>query len=222
MIDWQQLFQQAAHVLPGVSSTREWAAGFGVWAPILLVAVQAATVVVVPVPAGPVTLADVALFGAWPGFAMGMAGTVAGSVAAFLLGRSYGRPLVRRLGGRKAASRRVGGSDGMWLLPVLTLPVPLGGDIACFVAGLSTMRLRRFALLATLGRIPGTTLGVLMASGLATGSLWWLVLGLVGFAALFTVARYHRPLRAWAYRRRGRTTPESPRASSRTPARSLP
>lgn len=169
----------------------EWAAGFGAWAVVLLVVVQAATVVIAPVPAGPLTLAEVALFGAWPGWAMGMIGTVTGSVAAFLLGRRYGWPLVRRLGGARAAGV-LGGSDGMWLLPVLTLPVPLGGDLACFAAGLCDVRLRRFALLATLGRIPGTTLGVLMSSGLTGGSPWWLVLGLLGVAALLAAVRYRR------------------------------
>ncbi|MBA8827243.1 putative membrane protein YdjX (TVP38/TMEM64 family) [Saccharopolyspora lacisalsi] len=191
MIDFQQLFQQAGHVLPDASAVRVWAAGLGAWAPVLLVMLQAASVVVAPVPAGPFTFAEVALLGAWPSWVTGVVGTVVGSVAAFMLGRRCGWPLVHRLGGTRVTGA-LGGSDGMWLLPVLALPIPLGGDVACFAAGLCDMRLRRFALLATVGRVPGTTLGVLMSSGLTTGSPWWLVIGALGSAALFAVARHRR------------------------------
>lgn len=165
------------------------------WAPIALLLIQAATVVVIPVPAGPVTVLNTVLFGPWAGFGNSLAGTVVGSTAAFLLGRRYGGPLLRRIASERALNRydgRLATSDGMWLLPVLSVPVPVGGDLACFVAGLCSVRTRRFVAVVTAGRVPGTALGVLMATGVSRGSVVWLGAGLVVLAVLATLARYRR------------------------------
>lgn len=185
-----------------VSSVRDWSGAAGFWVCAVLFVLQATTVVVIPVPAAPFVLANVTVAGPWPGFALSLVATVAGSVVAFLLGRRYGRKLVRRLGGSRAAPERRHGetSDGLWLLPVLCVPVPLGGDVACFLAGTAGVRLRRFAVLASLGRIPGIALGTLLASGMTTGSAVWLIAGMAGFAVLFTAARYHRTFVRWARR----------------------
>ena len=113
-------------------------------AALALVLAQAMAVLVVPMPAWPVTAADVVLYGPWVGFGLSYAGTMIGSVAAFSLGRRFGWRLVRRLGKAAKYADWAGGSDGLWLVPLLALPVPAGGDVGCFMAGLSDIRLQRF------------------------------------------------------------------------------
>jgi uncharacterized membrane protein YdjX (TVP38/TMEM64 family) len=146
--------------------------GFGVWVPIVFFSIQAAWVVVPLVPAGPITLVGVAVFGPWLGFVLTLLGAFAGSVSAFLLARRFSRPLVARLVGEKTLEKHAGkmGPDGKWMLVTLMMPLPTVGDAACALAGLSKISLGRFAVLNLLGRIPYTTLTVLLASGLTIGS----------------------------------------------------
>lgn len=160
--------------------------GFGIWAPVVFFVAQAVQVLASVLPGGPLTLAGAAAFGPWLAFALSLSGAAAGSVAALLLGRRFGRPMVARLVGGEILDSYAGkmGSDGWWLIPVLLLPLPAGGDAVCAVAGLSGISLGRFALLMTLGRVPGTALGVLTATGLATGSLGLLAAGGLALALL--------------------------------------
>jgi uncharacterized membrane protein YdjX (TVP38/TMEM64 family) len=170
-------------------------------APAAFFLLQAAQVVVALVPAAPLTLAGVAAFGPWVGFAIALSGAVAGSLAALLLGRRFGRPMVARLAGKKALEGNagtIGGADGLWILPLLFLPLPVGGDAVCAVAGLSPISLRRFLVLVAVGRLPNTALNVLLGSGLASGSAALLVGGvaaqalLVGAALLYMRRRRRR------------------------------
>jgi uncharacterized membrane protein YdjX (TVP38/TMEM64 family) len=146
--------------------------GFEVWVPIVFFSIQAARVVVPLVPAGPITLVGVAVFGPWLGFVLTLLGAFAGSVSAFLLARRFSRPLVTRLVGEKTLDKHAGkmGPDGKWMLVALMMPLPTVGDAVCALAGLSKISLGRFAVLNLLGRIPYTTLTVLLASGLTIGS----------------------------------------------------
>jgi uncharacterized membrane protein YdjX (TVP38/TMEM64 family) len=146
--------------------------GFGVWVPIAFFSIQAARVVVPLVPAGPITLVGVAVFGPCLGFVLTILGAFVGSVSAFLLARRFSRPLVARLVGEKTLEKHAGkiSPDGKWMLVTLMMPLPTVGDAACALAGLSKISLGRFAGLNLLGRIPYTTLTVLLASGLTIGS----------------------------------------------------
>lgn len=170
--------------------------GFGPWGPILFFVLQAVQVVVALIPAAPVTVAGVATYGPWWGFALSLFGAVAGSVVAFFMGRRFGKPMVSKLVGEQVVDKYAGkmSPNGLWMLVVLMLPIPAGGDAVCSLAGLSEMPLGRFVVLNTIGRIPYTALAVLAASGLMSGSTSLLigagiVLGLLGIAAFFYVRR---------------------------------
>ncbi len=185
-------------------SIREFVEGFGAWAPLTFLLIQAAQVVAGPVPAAPVIVAGSALFGFWKGLALSMAGVVTGSVCAFLLGRRFGHPLLRALHGEEVLARHHAiptGSDGWWLLMVLLLPIPAGGDAACALAGLSNISLRRFILIVSVGRLPGTVLAAFVGSGLVSGHApAAIAAGLTGLALVGVTIRYRRRLEAWLMR----------------------
>lgn len=151
---------------------RAFSESFEVWTPVVFFLIQAIRVVVPLVPAGPVTLAGVAVFGPWWGFALSLLGAFVGSVSAFLLARRFNHPLVARLVGEKILEKYAGkvSADGRWMLVTLMVPLPAVGDAVCTLAGLSEISLRRFAVLNLVGRIPYTALTVLLASGLTIDS----------------------------------------------------
>lgn len=170
----------ARDLLASSGRLREYLGGFGAWAPAGFFLVQGAQVVVSVIPAAPVTAAGVAAFGPWTGFALALGGALFGSLVAFLLGRRFGTPVVVRLVGRRALDRyaeKLAGGGGFWIVPVLLLPLPVGGDAVCALAGLTKIPPGRFLALSLVGRTPGTFLNVLLASGLATGSVALLAAG---------------------------------------------
>ena len=182
-------------------ATKEFVEGFGAWSLVAFFSIQAAQVVAGPLPAAPVIVAGSALFGFWKGLALSMAGVVTGSVCAFLLGRCFGHPLLRLLHGEETLARHHAiptSSDGSWLLMVLLLPIPAGGDAACALAGLSSISLRRFIVVVSVGRLPGTALAAFVGAGLVSGHAPVAVAaGLTGLALVGVTFRYRRRLEAW-------------------------
>ena len=85
-------------------------------------------------------------------------------------------------------------ADGWWMLVALMLPLPVGGDAVCALAGLSEISPRRFVVLNVIGRIPFTALAVLAASGLTNRPP--LLLAVAGVVLVLVLA-------AFIYVRRG-------------------
>jgi uncharacterized membrane protein YdjX (TVP38/TMEM64 family) len=191
----------AQEIFAFTSSLQEFVAGFGSWSLLVFLGIQATQVVAGPVPAGPVIVAGSALFGFWKGLALSLAGIVGGSVLAFLLGRRFGLRLLRRFVGEELIAKHrlaPGNSDGWWLLMVLLLPIPAGGDAACALAGLSSISLRRFMIMVSIGRLPGTALAAFVGAGLMSGRLVApIAAGLTALAVLGVSLRYRRRLEAW-------------------------
>jgi uncharacterized membrane protein YdjX (TVP38/TMEM64 family) len=195
------LLDGARDIFSSPGSVKEFVEGFGAWSLMAFLLVQAAQVVAGPVPAAPVIVAGSALFGFWKGLALSMTGVVSGSVCAFLLGRRFGHPLLRVLHGEETLARHHAiptGSDGWWLLMVLLLPIPAGGDAACAQAGMSSISLRRFILVVSIGRLPGTALAAFVGAGLVSGHAPAAIAsGLTALALVGVTLRYRRRLKMW-------------------------
>ncbi len=122
---------------------------YGPWAAVLFVAFQAVQVVVPILPGGLGCLAGVVLFGPWYGFVFNYIGICAGSLAAFAIARSCGRPLLYRMFSQSLIDKydrwtTEGGRFTRWLAFLIFIPVA-PDDYLCFLAGTTTMRFRVFA-----------------------------------------------------------------------------
>ena len=129
---------------------------FGPWAAVLFVAFQAIQVVVPILPGGLGCLAGVVLFGPWQGFLYNYIGICAGSLAAFAIARSCGRPLLYRMFPQALIDKydrwtTEGGRFARWLAFLIFIPVA-PDDYLCFLAGTTTMRFRVFAAIIFLGK----------------------------------------------------------------------
>ncbi len=191
----------------------------GIWGPIVYILLQAAQIVLAPVPGQFVTLAAGRLFGPVWGFIYSLVGTALGASVTFWLGRLLGRPIIELLVGAEELARwerRWRPDRPVVWFAVLLLPVP---DAVFYLAGLTAIRWPAFLLAAVLGRAPGLFLAV--AFGYVLGELpWWvLVPAVVVPLALYwlfrkPLARYQRRLfRRW-YRalNQNRTSRPGPKA----------
>lgn len=129
----------------------------GPLAPVVFVLFQFIQVVIPIVPGGITSSAGVLMFGPWLGLLYNYLGISAGSMIAFLVGRHYGAPLVRRIIGKKTYDKYVVklNTKGYKRFFALAILAPMAPDDAlCYLTGLSKMRFRTFALIILLCKPP--------------------------------------------------------------------
>jgi uncharacterized membrane protein YdjX (TVP38/TMEM64 family) len=149
-------------------------------------------VVVAPIPGGAVGYLGAARFGFWQAWPLLYAGNVIGTVLVFFLARKYGTPVFEEHVAPRTRDRynRLLDSHPVLIWFVYAIPlVPV--DVLSVLAGLSTMKPRRFFLIALTGYIVYTAIVASVGSTLAefigvtdalsvigavffAGLVWWL------------------------------------------------
>ncbi|MCG2769952.1 MAG: VTT domain-containing protein [Anaerolineae bacterium] len=180
--------------------------GWGAWGPLAIILLQVLQTIVAPVPGQVIGFVSGYLFGIWWGMLYCMVGMLVGSFLVILLSRRYGRPLVVRLAHPDTLARmyswieRYAGSPQraeLVLFLIFLLPfVP--DDVACLLAGLTSLSIGRIMLLAAIGRLPGLLVPVLIGAGsveISTGQ-WALLMAVLILIALLFV-RYGERLERW-------------------------
>lgn len=191
--------------LGSAEGIRQWVAGFGVAAPLAMLAVLVAQAIVAPIPAVAAAAASGFLFGPWVGTLLAVAGIITGSALAFLLARRLGRPWVVRLVPRDVLARMDGfvhrrGAAALFLIFLIPF---LPDDAACLVAGLSPIPFRLFLGLLLIGRTPAVVVGSLTGAGLVSGSpLLWVGVVAVTLLLVLILSRYQNALWRWVERLR--------------------
>ncbi len=136
-------------LLGSQEALRTFVGRFGAGAALVFILFQAVQVVVPILPGGLGCLAGVVLFGPWYGFLFNYVGICAGSLTAFAIARSCGRPLLYRLFPRRLIDRYDGWTQekarfARWLAFLIFIPVA-PDDYLCFLAGTTTLSWRRYA-----------------------------------------------------------------------------
>jgi uncharacterized membrane protein YdjX (TVP38/TMEM64 family) len=145
---------------------REW----GILAPVIFMGLQALQVIIAPIPGELTGILGGYLFGQWVGLFYSTIGLTVGSVTAFAVGRWLGAHYVQRLVSPDIW-RKLGfivEAEGVILCFVIFLIPGLPKDMTCYLFGLSPMPFWVFAVVSTLGRMPGTW--ILSAQGAHTAS----------------------------------------------------
>lgn len=132
---------------------------FGLLAPVLFVLIQCIQVVIPILPGAVGCLGGVLIFGPVWGFAYNYLGISMGSILAFLLSKRYGRSFVRNMIGEKNFKKYIGWLDkgnafDKGFAAAIFFPVA-PDDLLCYIAGLTKMSLKKFALIILLGK-PGS------------------------------------------------------------------
>lgn len=143
-------------IFSSMEALQDYMAGFGFWAPLIFVAVQAVQVVIPILPGAIGCVAGVLVFGPVAGFFYNYIGICIGSVGAFLLSRRYGREFVRRIVSDKTYEKYAGWLekkdrfDKMFAVAILLPVAP--DDLLCYLAGLTRMKVSKFVGIILLGK----------------------------------------------------------------------
>lgn len=169
-------------------------------APIALMALQAAQVILAPIPGHLLGVVSGLAFGLWWGTLYTALGVGAGSAIILGLSRWLGRPLAERfVPGKTLASvdRWAARSGPVFFFLFFMLPF-LPDDLACFAVGLSTLPILPMLALIIFARLPGHFVAAWVGATARQPPLWgWI--GIVIFAALVFVLywRHRHKIEAW-------------------------
>lgn len=135
----------------------------GVYGKLCFVLISFLQVTIVPIPAAITILAGNYLFGFWWGFFLSFIGIFAGSLFAFLLGRTIGRKFVNwAMGSKEQVDYCLGklkGKEIVLLFFMFFLPC-FPDDALCAVAGITNIKTPIFVLMQLITR-PTSILGTL-------------------------------------------------------------
>ncbi|MFC4405975.1 TVP38/TMEM64 family protein [Haloarchaeobius iranensis] len=143
--------------LRDAEALREFVAGYGVLAPLVLILLQAVQVVAAPIPGQVLAVVAGYVFGTWLGTLYNMIGIMIGSTVAFWLSRRYGRAYVENIVHDEALAQFDSVSED-YAAPALFfffLVPGLPDDVLCFAGGLTDIPLWKLIVIALVGRAPG-------------------------------------------------------------------
>ncbi len=144
-----------ARLLDDVAALKATILGYGPIGPLLVILLMTLAVVFNPLPSAPVALAAGALYGHTAGTVYIVVGAELGAVAAFLIARLAGYELVRRYLGGIAPLGRFGSQNSLTMIVFASRLVPfMSFDLVSYAAGLTSLRLWRFALATLFGLLP--------------------------------------------------------------------
>ena len=170
---------------------------YGALGPIIIIIIQIIQVVISPIPGMITSLVAGALYGVFWGFLLNIFGILLGSLVAFYLAKTFGKPLVIRLIGRKSYekySRLVSEKYSIGLFILFILPF-FPDDALCLLAGISGMNFSLFLFFVIVGRVPGLFVSTLVGSGIITLSLpMWIILGILSLIIIYLSIKYNKEI----------------------------
>jgi uncharacterized membrane protein YdjX (TVP38/TMEM64 family) len=190
---------------------KETVAAWGWAAPVVFVAIQALQVVVSPIPGeitGPV---GGALFGTLWGLIYSTVGLTVGTLTCFAIGRRWGEPLVRPWLSDHHWNRMnfIIEAEGAILCFILYLIPGFPKDIISYLFGISPMPFWVFAMISTIGRLPGTWISSYFGAHVAEQQYIYAAAFIAAIAALCLPFYYYRDriVRFVSHRTRGGKKP---------------
>jgi uncharacterized membrane protein YdjX (TVP38/TMEM64 family) len=183
---------------------REWiratVESYGWAAPLVFIGVQIAQVVAAPVPGEATGFIGGYLFGTLQGFFYSSIGLGIGSLLNFGIGRFLGERFVRRLVPEEKFKRidRLVNRQGVIAILLMFVIPGFPKDYLSLALGLTTLPLKVFAILACIGRMPGTL--VLSLKGASLYDQNYVLLAVVAAACLMMALlayRFRDPIYRW-------------------------
>jgi len=173
---------------------KEIVVSWGWLAPVAFIVIQALQVVLSPVPGeitGPV---GGALFGTWWGLVYSTIGLTTGTLICFGIGRKWGEPFVRPWLSEHNWNRLnfIIEAEGAIICFLLYLIPGFPKDIISYLFGISPLPFRLFALVSTLGRLPGTWISSYFGAHVAQQQYIYTIAFLAVVVALALPLYYYR------------------------------
>lgn len=183
----------------GIRDLREYLLGFGIWAPVVSSLLMIIQMIAAPIPGQLVTFTNGLLFGSFWGTALSWSSAMVGAALCFAIGKSFGRPAVEVLIGKKSLDYVDNFFDryGTRAILVARLVPLVPFDPVSYGAGITGMRFTSFFIATGIGQLPATILYSWLGYQ-ATGAIKIVFLVFISFLAL---AVFMSAIKPWFDRR---------------------
>ena len=173
---------------------KETVRSWGWLAPVVFVAIQALQVIISPIPGEMTGPVGGALFGTWLGLLYSTVGLTAGTLFCFWVGRQWGEPLVRPWLSEHHWNRMnfVLEAEGAIFCFILYLVPGFPKDIISYLFGISPLPFWVFAVVSTVGRIPGTFISSYFGAHVAEQQYIYAIAFLAAALAICLPLYYYR------------------------------
>ena len=179
----------------------------GTGAPLIFILIQILQVVFAPVPGEATGFIGGYIFGTFKGFLYSSIGLATGSWINFFIGRFFGEKYVSRLipASKLEKFNNIIKHQGIILIFLLFVFPGFPKDYFCIFLGLSSIPVKVFIILASIGRMPGTFILSLHGASLFEESygLFFIIFGLCLIFALLAY-RYRVKVYQWVDRLNGK------------------
>lgn len=173
---------------------RDTVASWGWMAPLVFIVIQSLQVIVSPIPGEMTGPVGGVLFGTSLAVVYSTVGLTLGTLVCFAVGRRWGEPLVRPWLSEHHWNRMnfVIEAEGAILCFILYLIPGFPKDIISYLFGISPMPFWIFAIVSTLGRIPGTWISSYFGAHVGEQNYVYAILFIAAVAALALPLYYYR------------------------------
>lgn len=143
---------------------------FGIWAPIIFIAIYSLRGAILVIPVGVMSLAGGLAFGKWLGTIYILIGATLGASLSFMIARYFGRQFIESFGwlhkGKIKSFDEGTQKHGFRMMLFIRLIPLFQYDAVNFGAGLSKMKFRDYVLATFIGMIPGGFINATLGSSL--------------------------------------------------------
>lgn len=168
------------------SKIQAWISDLSFLGPVIILAGFIIQMFAFVIPSWLLIVVSILAYGPWKGSALALSGVLLASVIAYAIGSYLSDYTLQKLIGKKSEQKMKHylGRYGFWLIAIFRLAPFLSNDTISFVAGLSTIRFRKFITATALGITP--LIGFVGYIGesterLKSGLMWASIISLIGF-----------------------------------------
>ncbi|MFB6186718.1 MAG: TVP38/TMEM64 family protein [Halobacteriaceae archaeon] len=136
---------------------RQYIEGYGMFAPIVFILLQATQIVIAPIPGQILGFIGGYLFGTIPGVIYSLIGATIGSIIVFIFARRFGRSFIERfvIADTLSVFDTLIEKNGRFVLFVVFLVPALPDDAICAMAGITRIPIWQLVIISLVGRFPG-------------------------------------------------------------------
>lgn len=172
-----------------INGMRTYLRNFGIWAPIVSMALMVFQSLAAPLPAFVITFANAWIFGWVMGAVYSWTGAMIGASLCFIIAKAFGRPVIEKMVGKKSLEKtdRFFDKYGKHSVMIARLLPIVPFDIISYAAGLTTMGFWEFFWATGLGQLPATIIYSWLGENMSPSAkyaLW----ALSGFLILLVVS----------------------------------
>jgi uncharacterized membrane protein YdjX (TVP38/TMEM64 family) len=175
--------------------------GFGPWTPIISFACLIIQTIIFVIPVWPLATANALIFGVWEGFLLTWIGVIAGSIIAYIIGRTFGMHRLNKYLKLNYLNyvEEFTGKHGFQVLMIAKIIPVTNLDVLSYLSGICKMPVHKFIMATTLGSIPWILLYSIFAHNLLLAKKLsvWIGLGVTAVIIGLIVLRFRKQISAF-------------------------